>query len=1202
MDASSRRPPRRLAAAALAALLSFAAAPVATGAESLPLPYAPNPGSGATQQPVTGALSWSADGTSATKYVVDLGRTNPPNPNTDRICAAQTTLSCNRENKGTLLMDTTYYWQVTSIDGIGARAGPVWSFRTTAGTSLPEAYNPRPGDGATGQPQTGALQWDADGTGATQYVVDLGRSLPLNGNYDRICAAQAAKSCNRENKGTLLAGTTYYWQVTSIDGIGANPGPVWSFTTAASTNPLPEAYNPAPSHGATGEAVTGNLVWAGEGTSATLWVVDIATQPSFSVPANRICNAQAAKACLRENLGTLMPNTKYYWQATSLDGIGANPGPVWEFTTGAAPPTSLPTPYAPNPADGATGQAQTGPLSWSGDGTSATLWVVDLSTSYPPNPNTDRICAAQAAKSCNRENKGGLIGGTTYYWQATSLDGIGAKAGPIWSFTTGGTPGTSLPTASNPRPADAATGQPLTGPVAWDANGLTQTRYVVDLATDAQYDITTDRICAAQVALSCNRENKGTLLPNTKYYWQVTSIDGIGAKAGPVWTFTTGNSPTPTPASPTPAHGATNQAKTGDLTWSAPGTAETRYAVDLSTANPPDPSTSRICSSITAASCPRAVRSGNDFLALQPSTTYHWRVTTSANGASNPGPVWSFTTAPLAPPTLSFAGTTGYTVDGVNPDVGGSSSSFVFRVRYKQPDGIAPTTIHVVVDGLSYPMTLLSGSGTASDGIYTRSFTPTVNPLARWHHSYHFTTTASSGSDRHPDAGVLEGPDVGAKSSARSGHVVFVHGFQASEGGDATAYWGGVRDRFIAQGWNPANMVFSGFYRCDVNGLHSDVYGKWDATLGPHEFGNEGRSVSANHPSTQAQCSSPIAGGHSTYTSIEHIAYHWAWSISKYQESKGNVCVDVIAHSMGGAVVRYAITAVQEGKADFPTHLCVESVVTLSSPHSPSDSFVVNFCESLLPPGVPDPYQCEEMNGNTDFYQKLAGIAGQNPQGTVAVGTARGTTEWTIVGTTGDGVIPASAATTGMVPAFTVVYNEDISHNSYFNIEEFTSTLASASATVTDRRHPSAYPKQEFQLSPWPAVLADQHAAQLHWGCGTVGSNSGPDEFARLLPGTPLVGEPFSTTFRACGYEVPDVPQGKNIRFRMVSHTPRTWAIWHLNADGTAEPFQCVTVVKATYAACDVPNAKAGRWRAVVDVSDGTSFSRQPVMVQVDYL
>ncbi|HYV00871.1 MAG TPA: hypothetical protein VEM93_00790, partial [Actinomycetota bacterium] len=74
------------------------------------------------------------------------------------------------------------------------------------------------------------------------------------------------------------------------------------------------------------------------------------------------------------------------------------------------------------------------------------------------------------------------------------------------------------------------------------------------------------------------------------------------------------------------------------------------------------------------------------------------------------------------------------------------------------------------------------------------------------------------------------------------------------------------------------------------------------------------------------------ASSHSADTPLEHLGYHLAWYIYDHYTVDGQT-VDLVGHSMGGLIIRYALTKAEEHDPDFPPGLLVEDIVTLETPH-----------------------------------------------------------------------------------------------------------------------------------------------------------------------------------------------------------------------------------------------------------------------------
>jgi hypothetical protein len=150
-------------------------------------------------------------------------------------------------------------------------------------------------------------------------------------------------------------------------------------------------------------------------------------------------------------------------------------------------------------------------------------------------------------------------------------------------------------------------------------------------------------------------------------------------------------------------------------------------------------------------------------------------------------------------------------------------------------------------------------------------------------------------------------------------------------------------------------------------------------------------------------------GGHTNDTSIRHLGYHLAWAISDYN-TRSNV--NVVAHSMGGLILRYALAQTARGHRDFPAAIMVKDAVTMGTPHLGSGAAL--FCAYAT--------QCDEMRNGSEFMDWLARYA-QNPQGLYG-------TNWTLISSENDGAVSQGSGV-GMSANHKVIFGEGIGHNDY---------------------------------------------------------------------------------------------------------------------------------------------------------------------------
>ena len=241
------------------------------------------------------------------------------------------------------------------------------------------------------------------------------------------------------------------------------------------------------------------------------------------------------------------------------------------------------------------------------------------------------------------------------------------------------------------------------------------------------------------------------------------------------------------------------------------------------------------------------------------------------------------------------------------------------------------------------------------------------------------------------DAGTKAKPwGPGSGTVTRSAPVLMVHGFELGGASDCTK-WNTMASLF--SGWGHPTMVRLRFYDgdtgCDHNISH---HGSHDRHYGG--VGHRG-------------------DGHTQNADIRHLAYHLAWYINDHWGSVSNV--DVVAHSMGGLLLRYALWRTSVGDPDFPATLMVQDAVTLGTPHL--GTYQATGCAYWK-----DYTQCRQMSPGSAFLKDLESYA-QNPQGYPE-------TDWTLVGSEDDHTVSEGSAT-GMKSQHKVLYGDGRGHSSY---------------------------------------------------------------------------------------------------------------------------------------------------------------------------
>ena len=215
----------------------------------------------------------------------------------------------------------------------------------------------------------------------------------------------------------------------------------------------------------------------------------------------------------------------------------------------------------------------------------------------------------------------------------------------------------------------------------------------------------------------------------------------------------------------------------------------------------------------------------------------------------------------------------------------------------------------------------------------------------------------------------MTAPAAGARTDNRSKPVYFVHGYE--NGSDANCnQWDTMVSKFKDYGHDgPFEQI--AYYHNDSN-----------CTDYVDHHGEHSRHHASGHHS----------GSHTEDTNIRHLAYHLAWHIYDHHTRYGRY-VDVVAHSMGGLIIRYAVAQVQKNHDAFPPNLRVEDVVTMGTPHGGA-----RFAAWCLGCNT----QVQQMEMGSDFLVWLENNAWE-PDG-------YGGTQWSTMGSDDDNMVAADRA------------------------------------------------------------------------------------------------------------------------------------------------------------------------------------------------
>ncbi|MEU7331280.1 alpha/beta hydrolase [Streptomyces parvus] len=198
-----------------------------------------------------------------------------------------------------------------------------------------------------------------------------------------------------------------------------------------------------------------------------------------------------------------------------------------------------------------------------------------------------------------------------------------------------------------------------------------------------------------------------------------------------------------------------------------------------------------------------------------------------------------------------------------------------------------------------------------------------------------------------------------SRSNGAGNRVIFVHGHAPFGKHDCTKTFSAARKHFANKKWK-GNLLTFGYY------------------------------------SGNTKCSANVPG--SRDTAIKDVAKKFANYVAKNYTAKG-IKVDVVAHSMGGLVVRAALHYTHQRAAGFPSKLYVEDVVTLGTPHAGITTSRAVLCGKAR--------QCTDMKAGSSFLKAL----GSKMPSTTRNGNM--STDWTTISSYDDGTVTESSGIAG---------------------------------------------------------------------------------------------------------------------------------------------------------------------------------------------
>ena len=363
------------------------------------------------------SLSWSAVN-GATSYRIQVAADDTFNS----LVKDQAGITSTSYSNLALTYATNYYWRVQA-----SNAGGTGGWSNTFGflTIIPPTTLAAPATGSTMQPLNATLQWNSSSY-ATSYRL---QAATLADFSSTVIDLSGIGGTSYQLSG-LTSSTLYYWRVQVVSSSqGASYwSTVWSFTTLPPAPSQPALLSPADA--ATRISINTTLRW-NAADYASKYRVQVATDTGFGAKVIDVEITQTSYV-ITQSLNNL---TAYYWRVQASNGSGSSAWSAdWSFTTIPAIPDQ---PNLVSPANGIAGVSLPITMTWNTANNAATYRFRLATDSTFATPLVD-----QSGLTDTNWSTGGLVYGTTYYWQvqAISSEAEISDWSATWSFRLIGIP------------------------------------------------------------------------------------------------------------------------------------------------------------------------------------------------------------------------------------------------------------------------------------------------------------------------------------------------------------------------------------------------------------------------------------------------------------------------------------------------------------------------------------------------------------------------------------------------------------------------------------------------------------------------------------------------------------------------------------------------------------------------------------------
>ena len=376
------------------------------------------------------ALVWGAPTNSGGDPVIGYQIYQGTSPGGETLLTSTSTTTAAYTSTG-LSNGTTYYFVVSAVTSAGE--GPFSNEASATPATLPGAPT---GLTATGGDTQVVLDWAAPASNGGSAIMFYNVYEGTAPGAETLLGSTGTTSTTFTPTG-LTNGTTYYFEVAAVNGVGQ--GPVSNETSATPATPPGAPTGLTATRGNTQVALAWNAPTASGGEPVTSYNIYQGTVPGAETLLTRTNGTSYTSAGLTNG-------TEYYFVVTAVNGVGES------LVSNEASATPATVPGAPTALNVAAGNTEVF-LTWAAPASNGGSAVTSYNVYKGTTPGGESLLTNTTSTSYTAT---GLTNGTTYYFEVTAINTVGE--GPFSNEAS------AMPVIPPPPPPPATTTTTTTPP------------------------------------------------------------------------------------------------------------------------------------------------------------------------------------------------------------------------------------------------------------------------------------------------------------------------------------------------------------------------------------------------------------------------------------------------------------------------------------------------------------------------------------------------------------------------------------------------------------------------------------------------------------------------------------------------------------------------------------------------------------------